>query len=133
MSSVMTQRRRDVKLRSVGRRRARRLAARSLRLACRHCFTLISVAVLAAAGLVAVTSDAFISEGPARGLPATARDRPAPAIQQYIGLAWLPPSDTLHLDNRYDVGLGGMPPLNAIDAAKAAAYFQAAVGPAPQN
>jgi hypothetical protein len=129
----MAQRRRDVKLRWFGRRRARRLAARSLRLACRHCFTLISVAVLAAAGLVAVTSDAFISEGPARGLPVTARDRAGPATQQHIGLAWLPPSDTLDLRNRYDVGLGGMPPLNAIDAAKAAAYFQTVVGPAPQN
>jgi hypothetical protein len=65
-------------------------------------------------------------------------------------LAWIPPSDTSDLDAvaayfrqaatrrdtanpEYDVGLGGLPPLNAIDAAKAVAYFQAAVGPGRQN
>jgi hypothetical protein len=139
---------------SRARRRARILAARSLRLARTHCLTLVSVAVLTAAGLLALTSDAFRSEGPAqdtaRALAATAPYRADPALQQNIGLAWIPPSDASDLDGvaayfrraashrgtadpQYDEGLGGMPPLNAIDPAKAAAYFQAAAGLRPQN
>jgi hypothetical protein len=135
------------------RRKARILAGRAPRLVRTHCFTLVSVAVLATAGLVALTSDAFRSEGPAqektRGLAMTAPFRAEPALQQNIGLAWIPPLDASDLDgvasyfrqaahggaaaSVYDVGLGGMPPLNAIDPVKAAAYFQAAMHPEAQN